>query len=321
MLKHLLRGVYGAINSDRTKLQIFIYHRVLPEPDVLFPDIVDGKAFAAQMEWIRDCFCVLPLNDAVESLFDNTLPRRAACITFDDGYADNVEIALPILQRYELPATFFIASDFLDGGRMWNDSVIEAVRRYLGEYIDLGALGLGKHSVVTVPERRTAVYALLDQLKYLPISQRAARVDELVAALAVDMPKDLMMSTDQVKSLHAAGMDIGGHTCGHPILAKLQVDQARREIGDGKARLEEIIRAPVRLFAYPNGKPLRDYTREHVGIVRDMGFKAAVSTAWGVATGASDRFQLPRFTPWDTELSKFGLRLAGNMLRTSYETV
>src|SRR4029077_1157464 len=78
--------------GPRARLSIFIYHRVLPEPDPLFPEQVDAAAFRRQLEWIKELFNLLALDDAVSRLERNALPARAACITFDDGYADNADI-------------------------------------------------------------------------------------------------------------------------------------------------------------------------------------------------------------------------------------
>ncbi len=122
-----------------------------------------------------------------------------------------------------------------------------------------------------------------------------------------------MMREEQVRELHAAGMEIGAHTVTHPILLNTAPDAARREIVESGRRLAEIVRQPIRLFAYPNGKPGVDYGPEHVAMVRDAGYAAAVSTGWGVATAQSDRFQLPRFTPWDRTPGRFALRLIRNM--------
>jgi hypothetical protein len=86
-------------------------------------------------------------------------------------------------------------------------------------------------------------------------------------------------------------------------------------MADGKQALEALIRAPVRTFAYPNGKPGQDYLAEHAAMAREIGFAAAVSTSWGAASKASDSFQLPRFTPWDRNDARFVLRLLQNMRR------
>ena len=122
-----------------------------------------------------------------------------------------------------------------------------------------------------------------------------------------------MMREDQVRELHAAGMEVGAHTVTHPILLNTAPDAARHEIVESGRRLAEILRQPIDLFAYPNGKPSVDYSAEHVAMVRDAGYATAVSTGWGVATAQSDRFQLPRFTPWDRTPGRFALRLIRNM--------
>lgn len=307
--------------GQRGRLSILIYHRVHAQPDPLFPGEVDAQRFAQQMELVSRLLHVLPLPEAVRRLRAGTLPSRAACITFDDGYADNAQVALPILQRYAVPATFFIASAYLDGGRMWNDTVIEAVRRSFSTELDLTKIDFGFHPIGTVEQKREAIRSVIARLKYLPEEQRTAQVECVVEAAAVRLPADLMLRSEQVRMLYRAGMTIGGHTATHPILARVAPEAALRNITEGKAHLEEIIGEPLRIFAYPNGKPNEDYVAEHVAMVRGAGFEAAVSTAWGAATAGSDPFQLPRFTPWDRSVGRFALRLARNLVRTNAKTV
>jgi peptidoglycan/xylan/chitin deacetylase (PgdA/CDA1 family) len=302
------------------RLSIFAYHRVLPHADTLFPDEGDAESFDRHIEQLAGCFNVIPLFDAIKGLDRGTLPARAACITFDDGYADNAEIALPILQKHGVHATFFVASGFLDGGRMWNDTVIELVRRAPGVMLDLSAVDLGRFEIGSVVQRRQVIDRLLGELKYMPMKSRQARVEAMCALAPVVLPGNLMMTSEQVRALHRAGMEIGGHTASHPILAGMENDAARAEIAQGKEMLEEIVRTPVRLFAYPNGKPGQDYLSGHVRMLKDLGFDAAVSTAHGAARRGSDLYQLPRFTPWGRGLARFTLQMAQNMLLTP-ETV
>ena len=96
------------------RLSVLIFHRVLPESDPIFPDEMYAHCFEAMCGWLKAWFNVLPLDAAVASLKAGKLPARSACITFDDGYVDNHDVALPILLRHGLPATFFIATGFLD---------------------------------------------------------------------------------------------------------------------------------------------------------------------------------------------------------------
>ncbi|MDP1652034.1 MAG: polysaccharide deacetylase family protein [Rhodocyclaceae bacterium] len=316
MMRLLLQALAPA--GRRSRLSVLIFHRVHAKQNELFPGEPYVHSFDRQLEWIKRWFNVLPLAEAVAGLRAGNLPARPAVITFDDGYADNHDVALPILRRHGLTATFFIASGFLDGGRMWNDTVIETLRRCPAPLLDLTALGLGTHPVESIEQRRAAISAVIPRLKYLEPAERQQRVDTIAACAGVDLPDDLMMTSAQVRNMVFSGMSIGAHTVHHPILARLSDDQAGTEMREGKHALEEIIGAPVPYFAYPNGKPGEDYNAAHVRIAREIGFEAALSTAWGVATPGCDLFQVPRFTPWDRSAWRYGLRLADNLRRIDY---
>ena len=303
----------------RARLSILIFHRVLPAPDPLLPDIFDAERFDAVCGWLHGWFNVLPLDEAVRRLRDDSLPARAAAITFDDGYADNHDVALPILRRHGISATFFVGTGYLDGGRMFNDSVVEALRGASKAELDLRATAIGDlgcHDISTIEARRGLIGELQDRLRPLSFAAREAFCEHLQqAAGCVRMPQDLMMSSQQVRSLHRAGMQIGAHTVLHPILARLDDQGALSEMRQSREMLEGLLDQPVRLFAYPNGRPDQDYSARTVELARSAGFDAAVSTAWGVATRRSDPFQLPRFTPWDRSRTRFGLRMLMNLRR------
>jgi peptidoglycan/xylan/chitin deacetylase (PgdA/CDA1 family) len=302
-------------DGDRGRLSILIYHRVLVAPDPIL-DVIDAATFERHVALLASEFNVLPLGEACARLARGGLPARAACITFDDGYADNESVALPILKRFGVQATFFVSTGFSDGGIMFNDRVIEAVRCAPAGTYDLSQIGLGSHSLHDSTSRRAAIDALLAQIKYRPIGERSALVEQLVVAMRTTSPKDLMMRPAQIKRLYDEGMEIGGHTVNHPILAVLDAQEARAEIIGGKHRLEEITGAPVTLFAYPNGKPGQDYGPRDVELVKKAGFAAAVSTRSGVAGRGSDVFQLPRFGPWDRNPRRLGVRLLLNCARS-----
>ncbi len=296
------------------RLSILIYHRVLEKTDPLFPGTVDADRFRWQMELVNSYFNVLPLSTAAKLLSTNQLPDRSICITFDDGYADNVEVALPILKSLNLPATFFIATGFLDGGRMWNDTVIETIRNINTNSVDLNDMSLGRYDIATIAGKQACIDSIIVKIKHLSQNERQELADKLAEKFSVELPHNLMMSSDQVRELHAAGMEIGGHTVSHPILATLNQDRAKEEITKGKVILEKIIGEDIKLFAYPNGKPEIDYLPEHVEIVRNSGFDAAVSTAVGLSDKYTDPYTLRRFTPWDKTPGKFLLRLIKNYL-------
>jgi len=300
------------------RLSVLAYHRILPEHDPLLSEEPSAEEFEHRMRWVKANFDVLPLSGAVRALRENRLPKRALSITFDDGYADNYKVAAPILLRLGLPATFFVATGFLDGGCMFNDVVIEALRCAGSAELDLDDLGLGRHALGDPTQRASAIDRILVRLKYFEPERRRRAALEVARRSGSRVPADLMMTSEQVRSLHAAGMEIGAHTVTHPILAEIPLGRARHEMAASRARLEQIIGAPVRLFAYPNGSPRRDYHAEHAALARELGFTAAVSTAWGAARAGDDLYQIPRFTPWDRADWRFGLRLAHNAMRSDY---
>lgn len=303
--------------GGRARLAILIYHRVLPLPDPLLDGTPDAAVFEKHMALVSSEFNVLPLGEACQRLARGVLPARAVCVTFDDGYADNEQVALPILLRFGVPATFFISTGYSNGDVMFNDGVIETVRNAPAGPHDLSSLGLGHHSLEDAVSRRAAIEALIGQIKYRPPGERSALVGGLAAALRTRPLGDLMMRPAQIRRLAESGMGIGGHTVNHPILAVLNEEEARSEIVAGKRRLEEITDAPVTLFAYPNGKPGRDYVQRDVRLVREAGFGAAVSTTPGIAGAGSDLFQLPRFVPWERNPRRFGARILLDCLRAA----
>ena len=297
------------MTSSSRRLLILAYHRVLMSPDLLSPGQTEVTTFERHAAALARYFRVLKLSDAARRLAEGTLPARSVAITFDDGYRDNFELALPILKRNELTATFFIATGFLDGGRMWNDTLIESIRHCKADSLDLSSLELGTWPLETVQQCRAALASLIPELKYLSQDERGRLVKEIAAIAGNELPDNLMMRAHHVRALHDEGMEIGAHTVSHPILTRLSEDSAKEEICRSQQYLQELINAPVLTFAYPNGRPGLDYDCSHVEMVRNAGFQFAVSTAWGSVRRSSDLLQLGRIGSWDHNRWKFSLRL------------
>jgi peptidoglycan/xylan/chitin deacetylase (PgdA/CDA1 family) len=299
--------------GSHAKLTILIYHRVLSRQDPLNADEITEPTFDWHMSILSKYFNTLPLGSAIQLLQRQQLPSRSVCVTFDDGYADNVTNALPILLKWKIPATFFIATGFLNGGIMWNDVVIESLRNAQVDTLDLNAVELPRYALNDDwNERRRIVHDIISKIKYLSAEKRNDLVQYIAQISNSNLPTDMMMTSDQVVKLQECGMEIGGHTTSHPVLSRINADSAKEEILGGKKTLENMLGKPISLFAYPNGKPGKDYLREHKQLVRECGFKAAVSTAYGTASRHSDLFQLPRFTPWDKTTLRFLFRTYKN---------
>jgi peptidoglycan/xylan/chitin deacetylase (PgdA/CDA1 family) len=169
-------------------------------------------------------------------------------------------------------------------------------------------------------DKRKALSKILWNIRYhLPVNRRENAAEEIAQRVAdIPAPKDLMMDDGQVQALANAGMEIGGHTASHPILARLAAAAACREIAEGKEYLEALLGTKVTLFAYPNGRPGIDYLPEQTDIPRKLGFEAAVSTHWGAASKGCDVFQLPRFTPYSNDINRFTPLLLQNLIRRNH---
>lgn len=290
------------------RLVVLIYHRVLRAADPLRTGDPTEEEFDRHMSLLARWFNPLPLREAVSRLRRGRLPARAVCVTFDDGYVDNLTAALPILERHSIPATFFIASGYLDGGAMWNDVLIDAVAA-APERLDLSEMGLGVHTLSTSGDRARLVEQMLPKIKYLPVGDREAACRR-VSELAGRVPSGQMLTRKELVRL-AAGRDveIGAHSVTHPILKGLDADCLAAEVRESKAQLEAITTRPVVSFAYPNGKPGRDFDGRTTEVVESAGYEVAVSTAYGSAGSDSDPFAIPRVDPWDKQMSRLGARL------------
>lgn len=195
---------------------------------------------------------------------------------------------------------------------MWNDRVIAAVRAWPDDTMDLRRYGLDRLHLGN--GRMGAVNTLLPAIKYMPQSDRE-RIADLLFQESGAQAERLMLNAEEIQQLHGAGMEIGGHTESHPILTALPDAAAEIEIANNKATLEGIIGQEVVSFAYPNGRPQRDYDPRHVGMLKKLGYRYAFTTAPGTATAATDPLQMPRFTPWDRSRKRYLSRLLMNYFR------
>jgi peptidoglycan/xylan/chitin deacetylase (PgdA/CDA1 family) len=305
----LAASALAAVTS-RQRVLALTYHRVLPRPDAMRPFDMTAADFELQIATLSHRFRLLTLRDAFARLATGEHFTHTIALTFDDGYADNHDVALPILTRYGAAGTFFIATGFTAGERMWNDAVIDALGTTPHERLDLGALGLESVELGSAAQRRAAAARIIAHLKHRPPAERAGGVERLLRLADVHLAERLMMDAEQIRGLARAGMEIGGHTITHPILNAVSDVEAQREIADGKRDLEQLLDTRVTSFAYPNGRPGGDYSPRHVEMARAAGFQIAASTVPGCIGSRSDPWQLPRIAPWAMGAGSLQVRLA-----------
>lgn len=302
---------------SRGKLTVLLFHKVPRLVHPLATGELDLSAFERVLQTTLRLFRVIPLEEALMGLRHDRLPPRAACITFDDGYPDWLTGVVPLLERHGAHATFFITSGQFSGVPMWHERILHAVAaappgtpaiRFDG--LEAPAIALGEGH-----ERRHAVQQLDQLVKYQAPALKARLLQQLEAHTGATVEQVPVMTMEQLRDLHSRGFGIGGHAVSHPILRLCTPEEAYREIAGAKEELEAIIRAPVRAFAYPNGVPDRDFSAEHVAMVKRAGYTSALTTHHGCASAATSAFQIPRFTPWGPSVLKMDLQFARNLMQ------
>ena len=299
--------------ASRRRLSIFAYHGVWDNDDVCRDEAISVEQFDWQMRLLSRVFNIIPLEQAIAAMENGTLPKRAVVLTFDDGYENNLSVALPVLQKYRVPATFFVTASAVQQGIMWNDSVKEAIYLCSDTTLVLPELGITQVSIATAEEKSALIALLLEQLKAMRLPQQKEAVQLICQRTGVTPARRLMLTETQLRQFSGTeGVTVGCHTFNHPMLSVCSQDEVLADLTASKAYLQDIVGVPVDYFAYPYGKYGKHFFAEHVNLVVKAGFKAAVTTDWGVNEADDSFFLLKRFTPWDNSPLKFFLRMCLN---------
>lgn len=291
----------------RPDIPILAYHRIwdLPDED-LFPfdvELVSATIddFAWQMSYVKENFTPITFHTLIKIL-DGELPpvERPLVITFDDGYDDNFHHAFPILMAYEVPATIFLATGYIDSGEtFWYDRLAQLLLCAPDQEISVTGLDEPLALGVSSKSRRQTIYRLLTHLKRVPDEWRLETLRRLEAVLDPEgrmahAPESRPMNWNQVREMSAAGMEFGSHTVNHPVLANLRQEDLWTELWESKHELERQIGKPVEVICYPvGGQEHFDERVQH--LARGAGYRLGVSYIPGTNYGHTlDCFALRR---------------------------
>lgn len=284
----------------------FIFHRLVAKRDPLMRLIPTVAEFRSQLALICQHFDVIPLENSLSAPQSG---RPTASLSFDDGYADNLHLLVPVLKEFDVSATVFACTAFTEGGLMWNDWLIELLRQSPPGPLDLTRFGLGTPILGESLElRRPILSRLLQAVKYWQQDERFSLVSFIREQLPY-VPR-LMLNAEELITLRKAGVTIGGHTHDHHVLRTINDEDAKWQIHHNRALLTDILGEAPTLFAYPNGKPEQDFLAHHARMVRDAGYQAAWTTEHGAWNGRGDVLQIPRFTPWNWQTLPFTRAMA-----------
>jgi peptidoglycan/xylan/chitin deacetylase (PgdA/CDA1 family) len=295
---------------EQPHARILYYHRVNDDNDAFFPAISTGL-FEAEMRYVSRNYRVVSMTEMLQRLEERSTEPVLA-ITFDDGYRDNYENAFPILERYGLPATIFLTTGSMDTGEpLWFERLALAIKKTSRESIHLEADRAQEIRLRTPAERMDGNARVFSVLRALPDAGRRQLLAEVLRQLGAgnDSERDRkMLDWDQVRRMHGRQITFGGHTVDHPFLSRLGAAEFRWQVSECKRRVEEELQARVDLFAYPNGRE-EDFGLANRALVREAGYRAAVTTIWGVNNHLTDRFELRRGGPWEESAALFAYKL------------
>ncbi len=317
-------------NRFRPTALVLLYHRIIDLPSDPQLLCVTKKHFAEHLEVLKKRANVISLKHLNQNLHNQNLIGRSVVVTFDDGYADNFHNAKPLLEQFDIPATVFVASGYLENqsGFWWDEldrlllepgtlpnslrlSINGNEQKWeLKNWSSYSEADYQRYQPWNVldkndPTSRQSIYRSL-HLFLRPFSDKERRnvLDQLrtlAGTKSEGRPSHRTLSVDEIFRLDKGGLiEIGSHTVTHPVLSKLSSTEQRFEIQKSKIDLEEIVGHPIASFAYPYGSK-DDYTDETVDFVRKTGFECACSNFFDIVHQGIGHFQLPRvlIRDWD----------------------
>ncbi len=322
VLGRLLKGSLfpvslASFTGARKRFPILIFHRVLAKPDPFAMAPISEAAFDELLVALTRTFRILPLGELIERSEKGDLPARSLALTFDDGYRDNATTALPLLRKHRAHATIFLATGLIGTGECaWYDRVLESFRGSPCEGWDGTDLGVGQVKLISQAVRANTAFRALEGLKRLPAAERDARISRLEDELDSHPPRpQLMLNWDEARVLRDSGwVELGAHTHSHPILSRCDDATVAEEIKLSRDILERELGVVPRLFAYPNGRR-DDFDERAKRALRDLGFRAAMTTESGVNARNTDRFELLRLQAWDPNPWAMAARLLVEVAR------
>jgi peptidoglycan/xylan/chitin deacetylase (PgdA/CDA1 family) len=320
LLQSIARGArldFVARIANRRRLLIVTYHGLREDSSparswLLLPQ----SEFVKQLEHLCAHYDVVPLDDAVRnSQGGEAQSRPRACITFDDGYRNNFDLALPILQRLSVPATVFLPTGFIGSERVLWTTQLELAMRH-GSISDHEQLAhwLGIQRPNTSAENFE--FHVSEALKRMSPGAR----DSILAKAFALFPAVPRVETDpfafltwaNVRAMEAAGLiTFGAHTVNHEIVRNLDDLALHDEIARSVTEVRAQCARPSRVFAYPNGRDV-DFDERAGRVLREIGCVAAVSTIEGLNDAAVPPFALRRVSVGASmRLPEFRSRVSG----------
>ena len=299
------------------------YHRIA---DVAHPLglAVSRRRFAEQIAVLARTVRLMRLSDAARALTERSLPSRGVVVTFDDGYRDTLDEALPLLERAGIPATVFVTTGS-PGREFWWDELTRVVMESKTPPHDLKLEIPGRSRPWTVEakyarpyadgmaSRRTWLTEIAGDLRLLPTAEREHVMSALRAWSGLPSPDDAArrpraLTVAELQQLAACPyIEIGAHTVSHPLLPMLTRKEQQEEVQRSRLDMQLLTGRSVTSFSYPHGA----YSDETLSTVAEAGFTVACCSTSDVLRSASDVLTVPRLWVGDQDGESFSSWLQG----------
>jgi peptidoglycan/xylan/chitin deacetylase (PgdA/CDA1 family) len=280
------------------RLNVVTFHRVLPQEQLreypLAGIAVSVEEFAWFVEFFASHFTVDTFANAARRWENGERPTRPfLAITFDDGQRDNALHAVPVLERFDVRASFFVPVRALEQDEtLWHDRLGYALARLLRSDRPAALRVLAQLGGRDLGDPVATVQALVERAKRLSPAERDAFVDatERAAGGNARPAWDGMMSWQQLRAMVARGHEVGSHSMTHQLLPQLDDAELAYEVAGSRRVLEEKLGCRIETFCYPNG----DADERVVRAVKDAGYTRALSTRWGPNQPGTSPFEVSR---------------------------
>jgi len=306
-IKKALLGSGAMQAAGRLKgrgVAILMYHSVMERPEqesrTLGGIIHSSKVFREQMEIVARKFVPISLDDLLDFLVKGKALRpRSVVVTFDDGYTDNHDVAVPILNRVGVPATFYITVDCVETGTLpWPSRLRYAF--YSTGKVSWNDTNNVAWRLQNSADREAAFLKASDSCAQLagdPQGEFVRQVEKDLESAVPDASRRLMMTWEQVRGLAKKGHIVGSHTLTHPNMAYVKEGAARRELVESKLRLEEALKTSVEHFSYPCPALYPHWNEQTRRMSEECGYRTAVTTIGGAVNPGDDPLSLHRVRP------------------------
>lgn len=297
-----------------------MYHRIADEAFDPWGLAVSPAHFAAHLEWLAEHRTVLRLQDFADLHRRRALPSDAVAITFDDGYACNAEIAAPLLERFQMPATIFLPVQLIEeGGPFWWDELEQIVLEHEastlsvdGEEVAIGPRreddrrwGAGSKARTARQSALQAVHARLVTKAPAEIAKAMKDLRRQAGGSRANASSKAVMDAGQVRRTASGFVEFGSHALTHPWLPALTDAEASREIRDSVERCQALTGVRPSAFAYPFGA----FDDRSVRLSEEAGFACACATGDTAVNTNSPLFALRRVQVPDASAAALARRL------------